>query len=81
MVEGDIRRTFTKENLGLKTLVSDIMNTNPVTIGPDALAFEALELMESKNRSLQILPVIQDGKFLGFIRLHELLKEGFLIKS
>jgi arabinose-5-phosphate isomerase len=81
LVEGDIRRTFTRENLGLKTLVSDIMNTNPVTIGPDALAFEALELMESKNRSLQILPVIQDGKFLGFIRLHELLKEGFLIKS
>ena len=81
LVEGDIRRTFTRENLGLKTLVCDIMNDNPIVIGPDQLAFEALELMESKNRSLQILPVLEDGKFLGFIRLHELLKEGFSLKS
>lgn len=81
VVEGDIRRTFTRENLGLKTLVCDIMNNNPVTIGPDNLAFEALELMESKTRSLQVLPVIKDGKFLGFIRLHELLKEGFSLKA
>jgi len=81
LVEGDIRRTFTKENLGLKTLVRDIMNQNPVSIGPDNLAFEALQLMENNNRSLQVLPVIEDGIFLGFIRLHELLKEGFSLKS
>ena len=81
LVEGDIRRTFTRDNLGLKTLVCDIMNNNPVTIGPDSLAFEALELMENKSRSLQILPVIQDDIFLGFIRLHELLKEGFSLKN
>ena len=79
VVEGDIRRTFTRENLGLKTLVRDIMNSNPITIGPDNLAFEALEIMESKNRSLQILPVIENGKFLGFIRSHELIKEGFFL--
>lgn len=81
VVEGDIRRTFTRENLGLKTLVKDIMNNNPVSIGPDNLAFEALELMESRTRSLQLLPVIEDENFLGFIRLHELLKEGFSLKS
>jgi arabinose-5-phosphate isomerase len=81
LVEGDIRRTFTRENLGLKTLVSDIMNAHPICIGPDSLAYEALEKMESKNQTLQILPVIEESKFLGFIRLHELLKEGFSLKS
>lgn len=81
MVEGDIRRTFTRANLGLKTLVVDIMNSKPVSIGPDSLAFEALQLMESKTHSFQVLPVIKNGKFLGFIRLHELLKEGFSLKS
>lgn len=81
LVEGDIRRTFTRENLGLKTKVLDIMNIKPITIGPDNLAFEALETMESNGRSLQILPVIENGKFLGFIRLHELLKEGFSLKA
>ncbi|MDO9181997.1 MAG: KpsF/GutQ family sugar-phosphate isomerase [Bacteriovorax sp.] len=81
LVEGDIRRTFTRDNLGLKTKVADIMNYKPITIGPDYLAFEALELMENKSHSLQILPVIENDKFLGFIRLHELLKEGFSLKS
>lgn len=81
LVEGDIRRTFTRENQGLKTKIKDIMNTKPITVRPDQLAFEALEQMESKTRSLQILPVIEDGKFLGFIRLHDLLKEGFSLKG
>jgi arabinose-5-phosphate isomerase len=81
LVEGDIRRTFTRENLGLKAKVSDIMNTHPICIGPENLAFEALETMETKGRTLQILPVIDGEKFLGFIRLHELLKEGFSLKA
>ena len=81
LVEGDIRRTFTRENEGLKTKIKDIMNTNPITVGPDQLAYEALELMESKTRSLQVLPVIENKQFLGFIRLHDLLKEGFSLKG
>lgn len=80
LVEGDIRRTFTRDNEGLKTKIKNIMNTKPVSVGPDQLAFEALEQMESKARSLQILPVLEADKFLGFIRLHDLLKEGFSLK-
>lgn len=81
LVEGDIRRTFTRENLGLKTKVSDIMNPSPIFVGPENLAFEALEKMEKESRALQVLPVIEDNKFLGFIRLHDLLKEGFSLKT
>jgi arabinose-5-phosphate isomerase len=81
LVEGDIRRTFTKENFGLKTLVSELMNKNPITIGPENLAFEALELMEGESRYLHVLPVIEEEKFLGFIRIHELTKEGFSLKT
>jgi arabinose-5-phosphate isomerase len=77
LVEGDIRRTFTRENQGLQTPVKDIMNANPISVGKDNLANEALMLMEGNKRSIQILPVLDDGKFLGFIRLHDLLKEGF----
>jgi len=77
LVEGDIRRTFTRENQGLKTLVKNIMNTSPVIVGKDNLASEALLLMEGNKRSLQILPVVEEKEFLGFIRLHVLLKEGF----
>jgi arabinose-5-phosphate isomerase len=81
LVEGDIRRTFTRENQGLQTKVEFIMNSKPVSVHPDQLASEALVLMESKTRSLQILPVIEGSKFLGFIRLHDLLKEGFSLNK
>ncbi len=81
LVEGDIRRTFTREDQGLLTKVDAIMNRTPTSVHPDQLAYEALELMESKTRSYQILPVVEGDKFLGFIRLHDLLKEGFSLKS
>lgn len=81
LVEGDIRRTFTRENQGLLTTVEAIMNRTPTSVHPDQLAFEALELMESKTRSFQLLPVVEGTKFLGFIRLHDLLKEGFSLKG
>lgn len=81
LVEGDIRRTFTRENQGLLTKVENIINRTPTSIHPDQLAYEALELMESKTRSFQILPVLEGTKFLGFIRLHDLLKEGFSLKG
>jgi len=81
LVEGDIRRTFTKNNEGLNTKVAKIFNANPITISPEELASHALEQMESQERSISILPVIEAKKFVGFIRLHDLLKEGFSLKK
>ncbi len=77
LVEGDIRRTFTKDNKGLETIVSEILNANPVSISIDDLALDALKLMENRKRQIDVLPVLDGDKFLGFIRLHDLLREGF----
>ncbi len=81
LVEGDIRRTFTKDNQGLETKVEDIMNAKPITVGPDDLAYDALLLMENRDKPVHILPVVENGIFKGFLRLHDLLKEGFSIQS
>jgi len=77
LVEGDIRRTFAKNDLGLETPVSMIVNKTPITIEAKELAFEALKKMERKEKELSLLPVVERDQFLGFIRLHDLLKEGF----
>ncbi|MBK24343.1 MAG: hypothetical protein CME70_10135 [Halobacteriovorax sp.] len=79
LVEGDVRRTLTSKETGLETLASEIMTTNPVKVTPDALASEAFSLMEGhKPNPLNILPVVSsEGAFCGFIRLHDLFKEGF----
>ena len=82
IVEGDIRRTFTREDsLGLDSSVGFIMNPNPVYVSASQRAYEAFELMERRKREIHVLPVIEEGRFLGFIRLHDLLKEGFLLED
>lgn len=82
VVEGDIRRTFTKENSGLETKIEKIMNRKPITVGPEILAYEALEIMEKRKNPISILPVVSaDNKFLGILRLHDLLKEGLFLEK
>ena len=81
LVEGDIRRTFVKKELGLQSKVIDIMNNNPIKIYPEESAINAMTLMEQRDKQIDILPVVNsDQMFLGFVRLHDLLKEGFLKK-
>lgn len=78
LVEGDIRRTLARENhQGLSTKVDSIMNKEPIFIQEDQLANVALELMENGKRQIQVLPVLNGKKFVGFLRLHDLIKEGF----
>lgn len=79
VVEGDIRRTLAKNGEGLETKVSEIVNKTPVAIGPDALAYDALKLMEERQHEINLLPVVDEGVFCGFLRLHDLMKEGFTI--
>ena len=54
-----------------------MMNAKPLSISPENLAYEALELMEKREKPVTVLPVIQERAFLGVIRIHDLLKEGF----
>lgn len=77
MVEGDIRRAFNNKNASLETVVTEIMTIDPTQIGPDELASKALELMEFGDHQFNLLPVVSNDHFLGFIRLHELVREGF----
>ena len=61
IVEGDIRRAFANEDFGLQTKLEKMMNRSPISIGPDALAVEALKLMEARDRQISIMPVIDRG--------------------
>jgi arabinose-5-phosphate isomerase len=77
--DGDLRRWMEKteksgENL-LAKKAGDIMTKNPKVIGQDALAAEAVAVME--NSSITCLIVTgPEGKPEGVIHLHDLLKAG-----
>ena len=76
LVEGDIRRALAK-NHTLETPLQGLGSFSPILVGPDELAMDALRLMELREHPLNVLPVVGQGrKFLGVLRLHDLLKEG-----
>lgn len=78
LVEGDIRRAFAKSKDAIQMKVSELMTRKPISIKPDLLAFEALKLMETPDRLINVIPVVDDkGSFWGVLRLHDLFKAGF----
>ena len=72
VTDGDLRRHMDHGLLG-KT-AADIMTKNPQTIGPQALAAEALKLLNDKKRN-QLL-VVDNGKPVGVLHVHDLLRAG-----
>ena len=76
ITDGDIRRMLNKYDNISDIYASDIMNINPRTIVGDAYAVSALQIMQEKN--IAQLVVVDDDKPIGFIHLHDLLKEGLI---
>jgi arabinose-5-phosphate isomerase len=76
ITDGDLRRMLEK-NISLDGVIAaDIMTTTPKSIGPEELAVDALDLM--RKRSITQLVVVENGKYLGFIHLHDLIREGLI---
>ena len=73
--DGDLRRLMEKEGLrGLDMPVGEVMTRDPRTISPDKLAMEAVHIVEQWEVSAII--VVEDGKPIGMVHIHEILKAG-----
>ena len=75
LVEGDIRRTLTTNERALKVSLQEIMTKNPISIQKEDLAVKAFEIMEKREKPLNLLPVLDGKEFIGFIRIHDLWRE------
>jgi arabinose-5-phosphate isomerase len=76
ITDGDIRRMLEQHDNIQHLIAQDIYHTNPVTIAPNALAVEALAIMEQKDISQLI--VTDNNQYIGMIHIHDLMKEGIL---
>ncbi len=76
ITDGDLRRMITKSDSFLTFTAKDIMTTNPKRIDENAMAVDAMELMEVNGIS-QLL-VENKGKYVGVVHLHDLIKEGII---
>jgi arabinose-5-phosphate isomerase len=72
ITDGDLRRHMGDDLLHRSAV--DIMTAHPRTIRPGALAAEALHVMNEK--AITSLFVIEDGKPVGIVRMHDCLKAG-----
>ena len=70
--DGDLRRTLEKKLDFSATPVRSVMSANPRCIGPDALAVEAVQMMEQYNIS-QMLVVDEQHQLVGALNMHDLL--------
>ncbi|HEX9600425.1 MAG TPA: CBS domain-containing protein, partial [Mariniflexile sp.] len=76
ITDGDLRRMLTKVDDFSKLTAKDIMSANPKRISADAMAIDALEIMETHGIS-QLL-VEENGHYAGVVHLHDLIKEGII---
>lgn len=76
ITDGDLRRMLQKGVNLNDVLAKDIMSEKPKCIPKDALAAEALGVME-ENHITQLI-VTEDGAYVGIVHLHDILKEGIL---
>jgi arabinose-5-phosphate isomerase len=76
ITDGDLRRLLGK-NISIDSATAeDVMTPSPKTISADELAVDALDLM--RKRSITQLVVVDGKKYLGFIHLHDLIREGLI---
>lgn len=76
LTDGDIRRGIEKWGKGFFDMkAGDVMTKNPKTISEDELAVKALSIMETHSITSLAVPD-SDGKAIGVIHLHDILKQG-----
>lgn len=72
ITDGDLRRHMSEKLLSLT--VEEVMTPNPKTVAPTIMAAAALQIINSS--SITTLMVVDDGRPVGIVHLHDLLRIG-----
>ncbi|MBS1156943.1 MAG: D-arabinose 5-phosphate isomerase [Proteobacteria bacterium] len=72
LTDGDLRRALDRDVDVRVARVVDLMTRNPVTIEANRLAAEAVQIMET--RRINGLLVLEAGKLVGALNMHDLLR-------
>jgi len=76
ITDGDLRRMMERKKSFDLLKAGEIMTVNPKTADKDMMAIDALQLMKKHN--ITQLVVTDKKKYLGFVHLHDLLREGII---
>lgn len=77
--DGDLRRSI--EKIGPKALempLKELMTVSPKSVDSDQLALDAVKKMEEDlAHPITVLPVLEKGKLVGILRMHDILQKEF----
>ncbi|MDR7035750.1 MULTISPECIES: KpsF/GutQ family sugar-phosphate isomerase [Methylobacterium] len=73
VTDGDLRRNVFRADLD-SVSVEAVMSVNPRTVNPETLLAKALEIQESMK--ITALIVVEDGRPVGLVHYHDLLRSG-----
>lgn len=76
ITDGDIRRMLRDHENFTHLKAKDIMSPGPKTIRQDAMAVDALDMLEQYKITQLIAE--EDGKYAGVVHIHNLIREGIL---
>lgn len=74
VTDGDLRRHMAPELLARPA--GEIMTPEPRTIRPQALAAEALGVMNQSDRPITVIFVVEDDHPVGILHMHDCLRAG-----
>ena len=84
ITEGDIRRALAHKDEFFGYKARDIMIQNPISIDVEAMALNALNLMEKRESQISVLPVVENEKLVEFLKSTTALEhrlENFFVKG
>ncbi|MBU3678264.1 MAG: SIS domain-containing protein [Candidatus Kapabacteria bacterium] len=74
LTDGDVRRLVERGVDLASGPITSVMTTQPTVIAPSATLHEALLVMESGQRQIGVLPVVDGQTLVGVIRLHDVVR-------
>jgi arabinose-5-phosphate isomerase len=76
ITDGDLRRSLRDGGDLLAKRAGEVMTRNPRTVPPETMSAEALRLMNEAERPFTALFVVEGGKPVGILHIHDLLRTG-----
>ncbi|MBO7074601.1 MAG: KpsF/GutQ family sugar-phosphate isomerase [Bacteroidales bacterium] len=76
VTDGDLRRMLMRHPNIEAVKVRDIMTKNPRTVEKNSLVADALNIMQHKE--ISVLPVMDGGRYIGMVHIHDIIKEGII---
>ena len=77
ITDGDLRRALQAyEDIRLLH-AREVMTPNPITVAPEVLLKDAVQVMEDRPSQISVLPVVEGGtRCVGLLRIHDVYQAG-----